>query len=96
MAQLNLNEAAAQQEIAAIIPETPAEAALLPLLSGEPTHIDVIGRASGLKAYEVAATLSLMELKGMVRQIGGMQYVIAREAAAPYTVAETPPQNLIE
>lgn len=96
LAQLNLNEAAAQQEIAAIIPETPAEAALLPLLSGEPTHIDVIGRASGLKAYEVAATLSLMELKGMVRQIGGMQYVIAREAAAPYTINETPPQNLIE
>jgi hypothetical protein len=27
-----------------------------------------------------------MELKGMVRQAGGMNYVLAREAAAPYKV----------
>jgi DNA processing protein len=88
LAQLNLNQAVAQQAIAAIVPDTPTEAALLPLLSGEPTHIDVLGRSSGLGAAEIAATLGLMELKGMVRQIGGMQYVLAREAAAPYTVSQ--------
>ncbi len=88
LAQLNLNQAVAQQEIAAIVPDTPAEAALLPLLSGEPTHIDVLGRSSGMAAAEISATLGLMELKGMVRQVGGMHYVLAREAAAPYHVSQ--------
>jgi hypothetical protein len=32
----------------------------------------------------VSATLTMMELKGMVRQVGGMQYVAVREESAPY------------
>jgi hypothetical protein len=28
----------------------------------------------------------MMELKGMVRQVAGMQYVVAREARADYVV----------
>jgi hypothetical protein len=28
----------------------------------------------------------MMELKGMVRQVGGMNYVIARETAAQYII----------
>jgi hypothetical protein len=27
-----------------------------------------------------------MELKGMIRQVGGMNYVVAKEARATYTV----------
>ena len=88
LAQLNLSQAAAQQEIAAVVAETPAEAALLPLLSGEPTHIDILGRESGLLASDVAATLGLMELKGMVRQVGAMHYVLARGKPAPYLTGE--------
>jgi hypothetical protein len=26
----------------------------------------------------------MMELKGMVRQVGGMNYILAREASVPY------------
>lgn len=88
LAQLNLSHAAAQREVAAVVAETPAEAALLPLLSGEPTHIDSLGRDSGLLAHEVSATLGLMELKGMVRQVGAMHYVLARAKPAAYAAGE--------
>jgi DNA processing protein len=75
---LNLGAISVQQEVAAIVPADPAEAALLAHLSAEPHHVDEIGRASGLDAATVLATLSLMELKGSVRQVGGMHYVLAK------------------
>jgi hypothetical protein len=34
----------------------------------------------------VTSTLALMELKGMVRQTGGMSYVLAREGAIEYVI----------
>jgi hypothetical protein len=37
----------------------------------------------------VSATMALLELKGLVRQTQGMQYVLARETEAPYVVHET-------
>jgi len=43
-------------------------------------------RESGLPVAQVSSTLALMELKGSVRQIAGMQYVVAREARVDYTV----------
>ncbi|HEY1014476.1 MAG TPA: DNA-processing protein DprA [Herpetosiphonaceae bacterium] len=76
--QLQLGAAAVQQEMQLLVPETPEEAALLAGLSGAPRHIDELGRACGLPAAVVAATLSMMELKGMARHIGGMLYVAGR------------------
>lgn len=59
-------------------PETPAEEALLALLSHEPCHIDALGYQAGLAAHEVAATLGMMELRGMVRQPSPLFYTVAR------------------
>jgi DNA processing protein len=53
-------------------------------LSHEPVHIDEIRRRSGLPIAVVSSTLSMMELKGMVRQVGGMNYTRIREAMAKY------------
>jgi len=36
----------------------------------------------------VSGGLALLELKGMVRQVGGMQYVRLREASQPYAAVE--------
>jgi DNA processing protein len=58
----------------------------LALISAEPTHVDEIVRASELPITQVSSTLAMMELKGMIRQVAGMQYVIARDAQADYTV----------
>jgi len=48
--------------------------------------VDEIARDLALPIAEVSSTLALMELKGMVRQVGGMHYVLARESGVPYVV----------
>jgi DNA processing protein len=84
--ELNLaTQSAPQVELAAAVPHGAAEAALLGQLSSEPTHIDDVTRRSGLSAADVSSGLALLELKGLVRQVGGMQYVRLREAGVAYT-----------
>jgi DNA processing protein len=58
----------------------------LKALSSEPLHVDEIGRSCDLPASEVAACLTLLELRGRVRSVGGMRYVLAREATVGYQV----------
>jgi DNA processing protein len=53
------------------------EAALLPHLSREPRYIDALVKASHLGAPQVMSILTIMEIKGKVRNLGGMQYVLA-------------------
>lgn len=65
-------------------PANEDEQRLMAALSREPRHVDEVARESGLAAGEVSATLALLELKGLVRDLGGMQFVRVREAAAGY------------
>jgi DNA processing protein len=81
---LNLSAMAIQQEVQAVLPDDPTEAALLELVSYEPQHVDEIRRQSDMPIAVVSSTLAIMELKGLVRQAGSMQYVRAREARAEY------------
>jgi DNA processing protein len=83
---LNMVQATQQMEVQAAVPDNPLEARILTLLSGEPLHIDEISRQVGLPISQVSATLALMELKGMVHQVGSMTYVVARERRAGYHV----------
>lgn len=62
----------------AIIPDSPIEAKLLEYLSREPTYVDQLIKNSALDSSAVNATLTLMEMKGKVRNLGGMQYVLGR------------------
>lgn len=85
--ELNLQQVPQQLAMREILPDNSDEAALLKLLSTQPTHIDELSRASGLPVAMISATLTMMELKGMVRSLGGMQYVLAhsiREEQAQY------------
>ncbi|MFL5698931.1 MAG: DNA-processing protein DprA, partial [Ktedonobacteraceae bacterium] len=75
---LNLFLVPQHVEIQAALPDNSEERTLLALLSHDPLHIDELIRLSGLPTTTVAATLMVMELKGMIRQLGGMQYVLAR------------------
>lgn len=84
--ELNLTMVAQQLELQAVVPENETESLLLSYLSREPTHVDQIVRQSELSASEVSSTLTLMELKGMVRQVGGMNYIVARESGPEYVV----------
>ena len=84
--ELNLTMVAEQTEARQILPADDTEAALLAHLSAEPTHADELRKQVGLSIAQVTSTLALMELKGMVRQVGGMRYVVAREPGVEYVV----------
>lgn len=75
---LNLTEAMSFSESKKIIPDTPNEAKLLAHMSFEPAHIDKLVVLSGLEAAVVGSTLTFMEMKGKVLNLGGMNYVLAR------------------
>lgn len=84
--ELNLMTVAHQMEIREIIPSSDEESLLLKQLSAEPAHIDEVCRSSGLPMSTVSSTLAMMELKGLVKQVGTMNYVLAREAREQYRV----------
>jgi DNA processing protein len=84
--ELNLTMAPQQKALQLALPESAEEAALWGHLTSEPRHIDELSQAVGLPSGLVSSTLTLMELKGMVRQVGGMNYVIGREPDPTYEV----------
>ena len=84
--ELHLTQASQQMEVRSIIPDNPTEEAVLRHLREEPCHMDEIVRATGLPTADVSAALAMMELKGMVRQVGSMTYVVAREGRVTYRV----------
>jgi DNA processing protein len=82
--ELNLQTAPQQIEMIELNPPTDTEAQLLRHISREPVHIDEVCRESGLPVSTVSSLLAMMELKGLVREIGSKAYVRARETAASY------------
>ena len=87
--ELQLTQVVAQTAVQLALPETAEEVALYSNLSGQPTHIDDLCRTSGLPTGLVSSTLTLMELKGLVQQVGGMNYVLCREPDPVYNVETT-------
>ena len=83
---LNLTQVTEQREALAVLPTDPDEASIYRVLGREPTHIDEIRNQTDMPIDKVSATLALMELKGMVRQVGGMHYVAVREQPEDYQV----------
>lgn len=67
-----------QRQASAIVPEDPNEARVFAQLDHEPLHVDEITRLSGLDAPTVAATLTVLELKGLAQNCGAMQYCRTR------------------
>ncbi len=84
--ELNLMTVSRQMEMRELLPESETESSLLRHLSAEPLHIDEVCRKSGLPAATVSGTLAMMELKGLVKQVGAMNYVLARELRQEYRV----------
>ena len=90
MEALNLSVAGKQLDFGrAAPPESDDERALMAALSREPQHIDAVVRRSGLAAATVSGTLALLELKGLVRDVGGTQFVRVREDEGDYVPAES-------
>jgi len=84
LAALDLTMVTEHQSARTVLPADATEAALFEIMGHEPLHVDEIGLLAKLPIAQVSSSLALMELKGMVRQVGGMQYVAVREAQARY------------
>lgn len=85
---LNLTRIGAQMDFGRVAPpDSPDERALMRVLTREPQHVDSVARMSGLAPSVASGTLALLELKGLVRDVGGMQFVRVREEDADYSVA---------
>lgn len=81
---LNLEKIPEKQNSRKQFPLDPAESKLLSTLSQEPIHVDEVSRLAGIPISEVTATLTMLELKGMVAQVGGMTYVAVRDEKGKY------------
>jgi DNA processing protein len=79
LAELNLSMAAHQIEMTELMPTDETESVLLQHLTAQPTHIDEVRRISGLPIAAVTSALAMLELKGLVRQVGRMNYVRTRD-----------------
>jgi DNA processing protein len=82
--ELNMTMVAEQVATQLALPATHEEAHLLQFLSDRPLHVDELSREAGMAVAQVTSTLTLMELKGMVRQLEGMTYIRLREPGPEY------------
>jgi DNA processing protein len=87
MQPLNLTHMGEHKAARKTIPSDETEAHLMNVLGEEPLHVDEIRNQTELPIEKVSATLALMELKGMVRQVGGMKYVAVREVQSDYSTS---------
>lgn len=76
--ELNLSSAIEYKEARKIIPDNQEEKLILEILSNEPIHIDKIISRTKLDTAIANSTLTIMEMKGKVKNIGGMNYVIMK------------------
>lgn len=72
--ELNLEITSSQVTAKNTLPETGEEATILNLLSGDPLLLDEIIRLSGLTTASVCASLTVLEMKGMVKNVGSNQF----------------------
>ncbi len=85
---LNITQVEQYRQARLALPDDPVESKLLSLLRDEPLHVDELRAQADLPVAQVSAALTMMELKGLVRQVGAMHYVAVREAAAEYRTDE--------
>ena len=83
---LNMDVVARQEVADEVLPEDDSERRVLDVLSSEPIHVDELQAKCGLPISQITASLAMLELKGRARQVGGMQYIRAREQRAEYRV----------
>jgi DNA processing protein len=83
---LNLELVTRQEAAARLLPANATERGILEALGEEPLHIDEISQRSGMSIVEISASLAMLELRGQVRQVGGMTYILAREPSPGYAV----------
>lgn len=76
---LDLGKAESFAENRQILPATEQEKLIIGHLGDIPTHINEIVRLTSLDTSVINSTLTIMEMKGLVKNLGGMKYIIANK-----------------
>ncbi len=76
--ELNLEARGLKLEAREVVPETPEEEAILKILGNDEAHVDQIIQKSDLPTSVVTSTLTIMEMKGKVKNVGNQVYRITR------------------
>lgn len=63
-----------RKEIEKVMPSGKEEELLLKIVEKEPLHLDEIARISTLKVADVSAILTVMEMRGLIKNVGGGVY----------------------
>lgn len=74
--ELKIEEVKNAAQVKKIIPASAEEEIILKHLSHEPVHIDKIIKLVKLEVNVISSTLSILEMKGMVKDIGGQNYIL--------------------
>ena len=75
---LNLGFMQQQLLVEEVVGDNEQEQKVLNILTRQPKHFNEIAKSAGLPASATAATLTIMEMKGKVRNLGANQYVKSR------------------
>jgi len=76
--ELDLAARSLKLEAREVVPETPEEEKILKVLGNDELHIDQIIKKSKLPTPVVTSTLTMMEMKGKVKNLGNQVYRIVR------------------
>jgi DNA processing protein len=84
LAELNLSSLDRQAPLPGLADgdsdEDEEDGGLLSYIGQEPVHINDVVRGAGLPVSAVSGALAVLELQGVVKQVGAMHYVRVREA----------------
>jgi len=76
--ELNLEGRSLKLKAREVVPESPEEEVILEVLGNDELHIDQIIKESKLPTPVVTSTLTMMEMKGTVKNLGNQVYRIVR------------------
>ena len=74
--EFNLSQSLETKQTTLKLPDNREEEILLTVLSDVPLHIDNIAKRSKLTVPAISATLTMMEIKGWVKNLGGQNYIL--------------------
>ncbi len=81
---LDIHQVEHYKQASLLLPADDVESALLKLLQLEALQIDDLKAQSGLAVEKISAGLTMLELKGLVRQVNGSAYQAVMEDQAEY------------
>jgi DNA processing protein len=73
--ELNLHDVKNYVANQKVLPQTLEEKNIMDILDKDPKHIDQIIKETNLSTSLVSSTLSLMEMKGLIKNLGGQNYI---------------------